>query len=125
MANPRFTKTYDCDVALAPYQIVKPSGSSAFGVAPAAAATDAIWGVTTEIASAVGEPADVVHSGTPFVQLGGTVAAGDWLTSDANGHAVTAAPASGQVANVLGRARYAGVTGDVIEVLISIGQVHG
>jgi hypothetical protein len=123
MANPGFIKTYDAGGALTPYQIVKFSAD--FTVVAAAAATDSLMGVTTEIAAAQGERADVVHGGTPYVQLGGTVNAGDWLTSDANGHAITAAPASGAVANVIGRARYGGVSGDVIEVLIALGQIHG
>ncbi|NMV37237.1 capsid cement protein [Ralstonia insidiosa] len=123
MANPGFTKTYDAGAAIAPYTIVKFSGD--FVVVPGAAATDALIGVTTEIAANQGERADVVHGGTPFVQLGGTVAGGDLLTSDANGHAITAAPASGAVASVIGRARYSGVSGDVIEFIFAPGQIHG
>ncbi|WP_454844888.1 DUF2190 domain-containing protein [Ralstonia thomasii] len=123
MANPGFIKTYDAGAAIAPYTIVKFSAD--FTVVPAAAATDNLIGVTTEVSASTGDRVDVVHTEAPFVQLGGTVSAGQWLTSDANGHAVAAAPASGAVANVIGFARYGGVSGDVIEVVMTPAQLHG
>jgi len=121
MANPMFTKTYDAGVAsIPPYTIVKFSAD--YTVVPAAAATDVLVGVTTEVTTVnAGDRTDIVHSGAPYVQLGGTVAAGDPLTSDSNGHAVKAAPAAGSNVNCIGRARYSGVSGDVIEVLMPIG----
>lgn len=123
MANPGFIKTYDAGAAIGAYTIVKFSAD--FIVVPAAAATDNLVGVTTEVQSNTGDRVDVVHTEAPYVQLGGTVTAGQWLTSDANGHAVAAAPASGAVANVIGMARFGGVSGDVIEVVMAPAQLHG
>lgn len=77
-------------------------------VAQGAAAGDAICGVSTDIDSALGATVDVIRSGTPAVEYGGNVSAGDPLTSDAQGRAVVAA--SGRYA---GFAEVAGVAGDI------------
>ena len=119
MANPEFIKTYDAGAAVTPYTIVKFSAD--YTVVPAAASTDVLVGVTTEVSSNSGDRVDVVHSGAPYVKLGGTVSAGDPITSDASGYGVKAAPATGVNANCIGRARYGGVAGDVIEVLMPHG----
>lgn len=121
MANPDFIKTYNAGAAnIPPYTIVKYSAD--FTVVPAAASTDELVGVTTEVTTVnSGDRIDVIHSGAPYVKLGGTVAAGDPLTSDANGNAIKAVPSTGVNANCIGRARYSGVSGDVIEVLMPIG----
>jgi len=54
----------------------------------------------------------VDRAGLSRVTLGGTVNAGDWLTSDANGKAI-ATTTTGN--HVIGRAEAPGVAGDVID----------
>jgi len=81
----------------------------------ASAATDVILGVLEQGGKA-GETVSVAlinGNGTFKVKLGGTVAAGSNLTTDANGLAVTAATGN----TVFGRALSAGVSGDVIEYI--------
>jgi hypothetical protein len=117
MANPEFIKTYDAGAACTAYQIVKYT-STDYQVQPASASTDALAGVTTEIAAASGERVDVISLGVAYVKAGGTIAPGDPLTSDSNGAAIKAAPATGVNAQCIGRARYSGVSGDVIEVVL-------
>jgi hypothetical protein len=85
----------------------------------ATGATDDVFGVLNNTPSK-GDVANVCArngEGTFKVVLGGTVALGDRLTSDANGAAVTAT-ATGtypSTAQVFGVAQEAGVAGQVIE----------
>lgn len=51
-------------------------------------------------------------SGCPRVELGGTVAVGDWLTADSNGAAITTTTEGN---SCIGWALEAGVAGDLIE----------
>lgn len=59
------------------------------------------------------------------VVLGGTVTRNDRLTSDANAAAVTAAPAAGINAHVVGIALASGVSGDIIPVFLSNSVLQG
>ena len=91
----------------------------------AAAVTDAIIGVSTEIDAANGEPMDVCLSGLAEVEYGGNVTRGDRLTSDANGKAVTAAPAAGVNNRIGATAMASGVAGDIGLCLIGLGTLQG
>lgn len=124
MANPGLIKTYDGSGAINPYSIVKFTATD-FQVTAAAAASDKLAGVTTELAAADGERVDVIHDGIAYVVAGGTVAAGDPVTSNASGQGVTAAPATGANANCIGRARQSAVSGDVFEVIIDFFVLQG
>ena len=124
MSNPRLMKSYNAEGVIGPFLIVK-YGANDFGVLVAAAATDKLIGVTREFGASANEPVDVTHDGIANVKLGGTVARGDFLTSDASGQAVTAAPAGGVNNRIIGIARQSGVIGDVIEVLLEPGVVQG
>lgn len=124
MANPDLPKTYNAEANVPPYTLVK-FGANDFGVTPAAASTDQIVGVSTALNVLANAPVDVYHEDIAYVKLGGTVARGNFVTSDVNGNGVAAAPAAGVNANVIGIARQSGVVGDVIEVLINIGRIQG
>ena len=126
MARPDFDSIlpFTAEGAIVAYSIVK-FGSNDFGALQAAASTDKLAGITTEIDAASGERVDVQTDGTAFLKINGTVTRGDWITSDASGLGVTAAPATGVNAEVVGKALQSGVAGDVIEVLIEIGRIQG
>lgn len=119
MSNNGFTKTYDASGAIPAYTIVKFTATD-FQVTAAAAATDKMCGVTTEVAAADTERCDVIHEGCAYVKAGGTIAAGDLLTSDASGNAITTTTASNRI---IGQARQSAVAGDVFEALLSMGSV--
>lgn len=72
-------------------------------------------GVLNNKPSAADEAAAVQIGGVAKVILGGTVTAGDNVQSDANGKGITAA--SGD--SVLGIALTSGVSGDIVNVLIT------
>lgn len=124
MANPDRAKTYNAEANVNSYTIVK-FGANDFGVLPAVASTDQLVGVSTNLTVLSGQRVDVYHAHIVYVKLGGTVARGAYVTSDANGNGVAAAPAVGVNANVIGKARQSGVAGDVIEVLMGVCRIQG
>ena len=89
--------------ALNASRIVKP-GTGDFVVVTAAAATDPSLGVLEAFPYAAGEPCTVCISGIVEVVYGGTVAAGDPLTSDASGRAIKATVAGQRCVGIAQRA---------------------
>jgi len=124
MANNGLTKNYLAEAAISGQRIVK-AGANDYGVLAAAAVSDKFLGISTEIDAASGERVDVIHEGIADLKLGGTVTRGDFLTSDASGQGVTAAPGAGTNNQVIGKALISGVSGDVIPVLISPSMLQG
>ena len=122
--NQLFSKSYNAGGPLAPNTIAK-IGANDYDVLQAAAATDTILGVTTEISSATGERVDVVLQGIVDLKLGGTVTRGALLTSDASGNGVAAAPAAGVNNRIVGMAIISGVVGDIIPCLLSPISLQG
>lgn len=101
------------------YRIVKP-GTAAGSCIKAAAATDKLLGTSDELDHVTGEVVDIAVGPVPFVKLGGTVAVGDWLTSDASGRAIATTTTGNQV---IGRAELAGVSGDIVPYFRALGQL--
>lgn len=118
MSNPLITKAYVAAAAIGAFRIVKVDATDDT-VAQAAAAADLSIGIVEAVAPAAGERCDVVMAGLADVTLGGTVARGAMVTSDAQGRAVTATTGN----RAIGVARVSGVVGDVVEVLIAPGVV--
>jgi hypothetical protein len=94
---------------------VQASGSGAF-----------IVGVNSDVDVAIGERASVFSTGNiADVEYGGAVTRGDPLTSDASGRAITAAPAAGANAFIVGYAEVSGVLGDIGSVYVVPGRIQG
>lgn len=108
------------DLSAAEFLIVAMDASNDGSVVAAASATDAILGVLQNKPKAT-EPAVVRMTGTTKVIAGGTITRGNWVTSDASGHAV-ATTTAGNV--LLGRALQSGVSGDIIEVQLAAPSLH-
>lgn len=103
-------ENFIADDAIGAYRIAI-FGSEDGYAAIAAGATVPMLGITGELgATEAGKRVDVYTSGTQRVYYGGTVAAGNMLTSDANGAAITTTTGGD---HVVGRARIAGVAGDI------------
>jgi hypothetical protein len=83
-------------------------------VAPATAGTQKLAGPIDLASKAAGDMVDIPMWGMSKVKLGGTVAAGDKLTADANSKAVVAAAVEDATVYVVGEALEPGVTNDVI-----------
>lgn len=125
MSNPTLFKTRAAGAAIAAYRIIKP-GAAAGQVIQAAAATDALMGTSHQLAAKVaGDMVDVAVGGHPEVELGGTVAAGDPLTADADGKAIKAEPAAGANVRIIGFADQAGTNGAVIPYTFAPGFMQG
>lgn len=117
-------KTYTAGGAISPYRIVKP-GANDGEVVQAAAAADALMGVTGSIGPASGERVDVVKTGIAAIEFGGTVTRGGPVTSDASGKAVAAAPAAGSNVRIIGFAEVSAVSGDIADVSLALGTMQG
>ena len=114
MSITTFVRSYEAAAAIAAFRIVRFSDAAASSkVNVGSAANQALIGTTGKVgASAAGQMVDVNRAGINQVQLGGTVNAGDWLTSDANGKAIATTTAGD---NVIGRAEQPGVADDIID----------
>lgn len=124
MSNQLLTKQFIAEAAINAYRIVK-FGTTDDYVIQAAAVGDASFGVVEGVAPAAGERCDVVMAGIAEVKLGGTVARGGPITSDATGQGVASAPAAGANNRVIGYALQSGVSGDVIPVQIAPSSLQG
>ena len=96
------------------------SHSDLEAVKAATGATVALVGTTDELGKLSNGRVDVCTGGIPEVALGGTVAAGDPLTSDASGKAVKATAAGNRI---LGFALVSGASGDIIPYQYSLGTL--
>lgn len=124
MSNMNLARNFKAEAAIPAYTIVK-LGSADGQVLAAAAATDKLVGVTTDIDAAINDRCDVILSGAADVLYGGNVTRGDQLTADASGRAVTAAPAAGANNRIIGIALLSGVAGDVGQMGIAPGSLQG
>lgn len=116
MRNEGLQKTLIAAAAIAKNRIVVFHATAAHTVQQAAAAADKSIGVSDNLgADAAGDTLDVIVDGIALVTYGGDVAAGDLLTSDAQGRAVVAAAADRKI----GVAMVAGVSGDIGSVRIA------
>ncbi|MBT9137669.1 MAG: hypothetical protein DDT31_00207 [Syntrophomonadaceae bacterium] len=109
-------KSFVAEGAILRNRFIKP-GTGAGSILTAAAATDLIIGVSSNIVdAATGDMCDGILLGIANLKLGGTVAYGARLTSDATGRGVAATGTN----SVGGIAMAAGVVNDIIPVLISV-----
>ena len=118
-------KSVKCTAALATAYLIAKFGADDDTLAQATASTEELVGVFQHTTTAVGEEVRVMLDGISRVVLGGTVARGNYLTSDANGKAIAAAPGAGVNAYVIGQALASGVAGDIIPVHIEKTRIQG
>ena len=119
MATPGIYKNFEAEGEVGPYVIVT-HGTADYAVKAATGATVALVGTTDELGKLSNGRVDVCTGGIPEVALGGTVAAGDPLTSDASGKAVKATAAGNRI---LGFALVSGASGDIIPYQYSLGTL--
>lgn len=73
----------------------------------------------------LGQRVDVILFGPAQVEFGGTVKPGEFITADADGKAIAAAPAAGDNSHVAGRALANAVSGDIARTMINPGLIQG
>ncbi len=124
MSNLLLAKAFTAGGAINPYRIVR--FSAAETVVQAAAATESVIGVNTDLSVVLNERVEVMTHGVAWVEAGAAIALGAPVASDASGRGVTAAPAAGVNNRIIGFALDAAVAaGDQIRVLLSPGQIQG
>lgn len=117
-------KTFIAGGTIAEKTMVKFSADDT--VVAAAAATDLIIGVCVQPGGATsGQRVDVQMGDIAEVKMGGTVARGALVTTDASGQGVAAAPSAGVNNYTIGRAMRSAVSGDIADVLIVPGIMQG
>ncbi|MBI5810448.1 MAG: DUF2190 domain-containing protein [Deltaproteobacteria bacterium] len=109
-------KSVKCTAVLATANLIAKFGADDDTLSQATASTEELVGVFQHTTSAVGEEVRVMLDGITRVVLGGTVVRGNYLTSDANGKAVAAAPAVGVNAYVIGQALASGAAAPAVGV---------
>lgn len=124
MGNPTLNKNYTAEAAVKKHRIVK-FGAADGQVLHADSSTAKSIGVSMELDADAGDRVDVTRTGMPEVEYGGNVAAGDLLTSDAEGRAVVAGPAAGTNARIVGIAECSGVLGDIGCIALGYGSLQG
>jgi len=125
MNVPTLIRSFLTSAAVAGRRIVKFSdAANTDKVALAAAATEGLAGISDAYGADAGKMLDVVQGGVAAVKLGGTVAAGDPLTSDDEGCAVKCVAAAGETRMYVGFAQAPGVEGDEIACLVVPGLIH-
>lgn len=122
--TPGTTTTFKAGGAITKRRFVK-VGAADDEALLAAAATDKIIGVSTDIDSASGNSVDVIRSDIAPIEYGAAVTRGDPLTADALGRAVVAAPAAGANNRIGGFAEISGVLGDIGAVNLAPGFMQG
>lgn len=123
--NRTLTKSYAALAAIAGNSLVAfadPANSTA--VALATGAGSPLLGSSDRLDTAIDDMCDVNRGGIPQVRLGGTVAAGDPLTSDADGKAIKAVAAAGTTVWIVGYADAPGVADDIVDYLFAPGVLH-
>ena len=107
------------EAAIGAYRIVK-AGTAPQSAVLAAAATDKLLGTNDAQPRASGEQMDLAVGPVPKVVLGGTVAAGDAITSDATGAGIATTTTGNRI---IGFAETPGVATQVITYLRAPGVV--
>lgn len=126
MANRGLTKSYLAGAAINPFRIVK-LGADDDHVIQGAAVADSLIGVIDQPldAAAAEDRVDVTLAGIADVIAGGAVARGDYVTTDATGQAVAAAPGAGVNNGIVGKAMASAAAGDIFPVLLATGRIQG
>lgn len=118
-------KSLEATTAVPKRTLVKLGAADGIGV-PAVDGTAYIAGVSADVDIAIGERISVQMVGCiADVIYGGNVTRGDPLTADASGRAITAAPAAGVNAFIVGYAEVSGVLADIGSLYVMPGRIQG
>jgi hypothetical protein len=116
-------KSFTAETAIAKRRIV--SFGTQDGHVVQSTSDTGILGVSGIRGAEAGGPVDVYLSEMQGVECGANVNAGDYITADADGKAIPAAPAEGEQMQVVGRAMESGPLGAILTILIQPQQITG
>lgn len=119
------TKSLEATTLVPARRLVTMGAADGTGI-PATGSAAFIYGVSSELDTAIGERISIHSVGNiADVVYGGAVTRGDPLTADAQGRAIAATPAAGANAFIVGFAEVSGVLGDIGSVIVTPGRVQG
>jgi hypothetical protein len=124
MSRSLLTTAFLATAAILGNRIVKYGANDGEAV-QATANNEAFAGISDRVGADVGDTIDVKQAGFSPVEYGGAVTRGAYLTSDAQGRAIAAAPGAGANMDVVGRATVSGVLGDIGGVVIGFTRIQG
>ena len=119
MPNPKLTKTYTAGAAVKARRFIK-FGAKDGVVLQAAAAGEAVIGVSERFDVADKGDVDVIHEGIADVEAGAAVVRGALVGPNADGKAITANAADARVGGV---ALKSAADGDYFPIKVVLGQV--
>lgn len=122
MSNPILTKSYQVtSVAIGAFLIL--AATAANKLLAATAATDLLRGTAGSMGAPADGLVDVDLVGVGKVKLGGTIASGEPITSNAASKGIKALPANSTQVRIIGFALEDGVDGDIIDYHIAPGSL--
>ena len=124
-ATSGISKAAKCAAAIAAQYTIATFGADDDTFSVASGSAGALIGVFQGATVNAGDSVEVMVTGISNIACGGAVTRGDYLTSDANGNGITAAPSAGVNADVIGVALESGVSGDIIAVRLAPGRIQG
>jgi len=118
-------KSVKCTAAIATAFLIAKVGADDDTFSQATASTEDLVGVFQHTTVVAGEEVRLMLSGISRVKLGGTVARGALVTSDAAGKGVAIGAVAGTNYATIGRAMASGVVDDIIPVLLFNSRAQG
>jgi hypothetical protein len=118
-------KSVKCTAAIATAFLIAKVGADDDTFSQATASTEDLVGVFQHITTVAGEEVRIMVAGISRVKLGGTVARGALVTSDAAGKGVAIGAVAGTNYATIGRAMASGVVDDIIPVLLFNSRAQG
>lgn len=107
-------------------RVIVKLGAADQEVVAATAVSETLIGVSVQPGTAAaGQRVDVAIAGVVEVVAGGTITRGAYLTTNASGQAVAAAPSAGVNNGIVGIALVSAVANDIIPVLLAQGRIQG
>ncbi len=118
-------KSVKCGAAVPEAYTIAKFGADDDTMSLATGASDMLAGVFQHTTTEAGEEVRLMMGGVTKIRLGGSVTRGHALTSDASGRGISAAPATGSNARVIGVSLASGASGDIVTMLIAPSVIQG
>ena len=117
-SNNQFVTQAKATLAVSAFTIVAKDTVDGCVIPAIVTGTVKMVGIAPNYDTALGAMLPITTGGVAQVKLGGSVSAGDILTNDTNGYAITATNFSANKYNTIGVANRSGSTSDIIPILV-------
>ncbi len=117
--NPLLTKAYKAGAAIAACRLMKVGAADYLAIQATDGAAPILGASVQNMPAELNQTVDVVRAGLTYVEAGGSINRGQYVTADANGKAIAAVIVAGTPLYVAGTAEIAAVAGDLVPVMIA------